>query len=468
MSGSAAQGTVAAGAARKVAVLGAGVAGLRAASRLSAIGHSVRVFDVRPRVGGRVSGRWKEGHWMDTAWPVLGGRDASLGRWAGELGLGDAIWPLRPVQTTLLQKGAASPVDGSSLSGAARIPGVGWRTRARLLRFGRLMARYAPLLNAQYPERAASLDFRCVRDHVSLYFGREALEYWLTPEIQSSYGDAVDELSRVALLQHCASMGLLDRRLGSAGIPRRPLFELVETAADALDVELSTAIERVDEEPSGGFRVEMTNAQGVRDALHFDSVVVALGADSAAEVCDSMLTPAERDFFAAMETRDVVTMAVALSGVETGLPEEIRLPRCEGSAIASMLVEPGQIEGRAPEGATQMTVLARDAFAARWAEMADDVVAKNLLSSLEIALPGVGDRLKSTLLSRARAPFFGVGSYRRLDTFRQVQTDRRGLGRRLYWAGDYLSGPSLESASLSGLRAADECAADLESILELD
>jgi predicted NAD/FAD-dependent oxidoreductase len=126
------------------------------------------------------------------------------------------------------------------------------------------------------------------------------------------------------------------------------------------------------------------------------------------------------------------------------------------------------MEGRAPEGATQMTVLARDAFAARWAEMADDVVAKNLLSSLEIALPGVGNRLKSTLLGRARAPFFGVGSYRRIETFQKVQADRRSLGRRLYWAGDYLTGPTLESASLSGLRAARECAKDLAETDSLD
>ena len=76
-----------------------------------------------------------------------------------------------------------------------------------------------------------------------------------------------------------------------------------------------------------------------------------------------------------------------------------------------MLIEPGQVESRVPEGESQIVVLARDAFAKRWAEMADDVVAKNMLSSLELAMPGIAGRLTTTLLGRVSAPFFAVGSY---------------------------------------------------------
>jgi predicted NAD/FAD-dependent oxidoreductase len=95
--------------------------------------------------------------------------------------------------------------------------------------------------------------------------------------------------------------------------------------------------------------------------------------------------------------------------------------------------------------------------------MADDVVSKNLMSSLELAMPGIGERIMTTRLGRATAPFFAVGSYRRLATFQKVQRDRRALGRRLYWAGDYLSGPSFEAASLSGLRAANALTTDSEA-----
>ena len=41
-----------------------------------------------------------------------------------------------------------------------------------------------------------------------------------------------------------------------------------------------------------------------------------------------------------------------------------------------------------------------------------------------------------------------------------MQADRRSLGRRLYFAGDWLAGPTAEDAAASGLRAADELLGD--------
>jgi protoporphyrinogen oxidase len=374
------------------------------------------------------------------------------------------MWPLRPVQTTLLRAGQTTPVDGLTLRGAARIPGPRFWERGRLLRWDRLMRRYAARLDPTHPERAEALDFRSVRDHVKLYFGHRPLEFWLTPELQGFWGDSVEELSRVALLLHCRAVGLGQARPGLPGLPRRPLVELVEAVSETLDLRVSTAVDRVDEEPAGGFRLETTNARGQREASRFDAVVVAVGPSQAERICHALLTPAERDFFAEVEERPSVSLAVAIEDVRGGLPQEIRIPRSEGSALSSLVIEPGQIEGRAPEGHSQIVALARDGFARRWAEMSDDVVAKNALRSLERTLPGISARVRSVRIGRSILPFFAVGSYRRLARFQKVQRDRRSLGRRLYWAGDYLSGPTFEAASLSGERVAKELAADLRSV----
>jgi len=456
--------TTPSGSTHEIAVLGAGLAGLRAAHELERRGHVVTVFEARVEPGGRVAGEWHEGHWMDAAWPVLCGRDRTLARWALECGLGDAMWPLRPVQTTLLCGSETTPVDGLTLRGAAKIPGPRFWERGRLLRWGRLADRYAPLLDPAHPERAAALDFRSLRDHVKLYFGARALEFWLAPELQSVWGDSVEELSRVALLLHSRAVGLGETRPGLPGLPRRPLVELVQSPSARLDLRCGTAVDRVDEEPAGGFRVETTNSRGEREARSFDAVVVAVGPRQAARIGSTLLTPAERDFFAAVEERPSVSLAVAVEGVQRGLPQEIRIPRREGSALSSILIEPGQIEGRVPEGQSQLVALARDGFARRWAEMADDVVAKNALSSLELTIPGIGSRVKSVRVGRSSVPFFAVGSYRRLASFQKVQRDRRALGRRLYWAGDYVSGPTFEAASLSGLRVARELVSDLKAV----
>jgi protoporphyrinogen oxidase len=446
---------------QRVAVLGAGLAGLRAATELTRSGLAVRVYEARSEVGGRARGEWCAGHWMDSAWPVLGGRDAALARWAREIEVGDLLSPLRPVQTALLRNGEKIPVESLSLRGAARIPGPPVWERAKLLRWGRLMGRYASQLDASFPERAADLDYRSLRDHVALYFGRGALEFWITPEIQGVYGDSVEGLSRVALLLHARSLGIGERRPGLPGLPRRPLLELAQTAAEPLDIRRGTGVQRVDELPSGGFSIETIDAEGARDPERFDAVVLALGPSEAARVTSSLLTPAERDFFGEVRERPVVNLSVALDGIHTGLPQEIRIPRREGSAISSIVIEPGQSGGRAPEGKSQLVVRARDAFATRWSDVAGDVVAKNLLSSLELAMSGIGERVLTTHLGRSMQASFEVGSYRQLANFQQVQLDRRALGRRLYWAGDYLAGPSFESATRSGLRAALALATDL-------
>jgi protoporphyrinogen oxidase len=87
-----------AGSPARVAVVGAGLAGLRAAWQLVRRGFDVAVYEAREEIGGRAGGQWQSGHWMDSAWPVLDAKNASLLRWAVELGLGDDMLPLRPVQ----------------------------------------------------------------------------------------------------------------------------------------------------------------------------------------------------------------------------------------------------------------------------------------------------------------------------------------------------------------------------------
>ena len=62
---------------------------------------------------------------------------------------------------------------------------------------------------------------------------------------------------------------------------------------------------------------------------------------------------------------------------------------------------------------------------------------------------------------REAVPRYPVGRYRDLARFRRVQLDRRAAGRRLYFAGDHLSDPTLEGAVRSGLRAAEDVCADL-------
>ena len=95
----------------------------------------------------------------------------------------------------------------------------------------------------------------------------------------------------------------------------------------------------------------------------------------------------------------------------------------------------------------------------------DDHIERSLLSSLGRIFPSLGRSLVATALHRdpVGVPRFEVGAYREMARFQRVQQDRRRLGRRLYFAGDYLAGPRFEDAVVSGARAATAIVSDLSA-----
>jgi protoporphyrinogen oxidase len=95
--------------------------------------------------------------------------------------------------------------------------------------------------------------------------------------------------------------------------------------------------------------------------------------------------------------------------------------------------------------------------------MSDDIAVKSLLADLKLLYPAFVGSVGGAWLHRSEAgiPAFDVGAYRGLERFRRVQEDRRSLGRRIYFAGDYLISPSVEGRVVSGFRAAADLIADV-------
>ena len=58
-------------------------------------------------------------------------------------------------------------------------------------------------------------------------------------------------------------------------------------------------------------------------------------------------------------------------------------------------------------------------------------------------------------------PCFDVGRFRAIGRFQALQRQARRDGRRLYFAGDYLVGPTMEGAFASAARAAEAVLSDL-------
>ncbi|HVH17690.1 MAG TPA: FAD-dependent oxidoreductase [Myxococcota bacterium] len=438
---------------RSAVVVGAGIAGLGAAWRLVRKGFAVRVVERADRVGGRVAAEIDEGTVLEAVPQVLCAQDRRLLAWIGAVGLRDELLPLRPLATAVSCAGAVRDVEVARFTDVRRIPGVRWWEALRLVRLPRLLARYRSALDPAAPERAGRFDDRSVADFCRLYFGDSVLEHWLAPRLLSdSLGD-VRETSRVLMLHE-----LLARGFARLGVPRAPLSEVALRVAAGLPVSLG--VEALELAKADGTRVRLETTAG---ALEADAMVIAVPAPEALRIAAPLLRTAERDALGGVTYAPGVTVAALMRRPLRPRPTLVRVPPSEGSPLACALIEPGLAAGRVAEGRSLLSLRAAPAFAAAHFDAPPEAIEKELLAAFERVWPGSqrGVERVRTLRVRYAAPRFEVGHYRVIERWERLQRDARAEGRRVYFAGDYLTHPSFEGALASAERATTAVFEDL-------
>jgi protoporphyrinogen oxidase len=389
-----------------------------------------------------------EGYPLEPVPALVGPADAQLLAWITELGLRDAMLPAKPVVTAFADRDGLQDVELRTLRDVARIPGVrrwdGWR----LVRLPRLLTRYGAAREFGAAAAANQYDDRSLADFARLYFGTSIFERWMAPvACATSLGDP-DQMSRVQFLQHFHAHGV-----GRPSLLQGSLGDLVDRAASALTVVTQCRVERLESAADGAFRAYTADGR----ALAGDAVVLAVPAPLAARIADSLLTTPERGFLDGVRYAPALAVAAALCRPVVARARFVALSE-QASSISSLLVEPGIRGGRVPAAGGLALLRATGAFAAAHPETPSETLEKELLGELDRLWPGFNRSVEFTRVFRHGhgAPRFDVGAYRALARFERVQADRRGTGRRLAFAGDYLVHPSLEGAVRSGERAASE------------
>jgi oxygen-dependent protoporphyrinogen oxidase len=438
----------------RVLVIGAGLAGLAAAWRLSRLGFEVRVLEKGVRAGGRVVTDSVEGFRFEPAGSLLSSADHELLAWTDELGLRDELLPLRPAVPAQVYRGRVHAIDPRGLFGVAAMPGVRRLQAARLVRLPRLLSRYAPQLEPEAPERAAPLDDRSLHDFGKLYFGASVAERWMAP-LAGPLGDSPDTSRAFFLRRYLAHA---EARLG---LPRAALAEIVDAAAARLPVLTGIEARRIETLSGGSLRVQ-ARERGRDQAFEADALVLAVPAPEAARL-GAPLASAEREGLTRVRYAPQLALVLGLRRALHPHPRQISIPPEEGGPLAAVLLEPGVAGGRVPAGRGLAHLRARPDFAQQAATLSDDVLVKELTEAFESVLDGARGAAAWSRLYRLplAMPRFDVGRYREIAAFEQVGEDRRRAGRRLYFAGDYLMDPTWNGAVLSGQRAARAVQADL-------
>jgi protoporphyrinogen/coproporphyrinogen III oxidase len=429
-----------------VLVVGAGFAGLAAARGLQQRGLRVTLLEREAEPGGRARSAPGDGLPFEVGAHVLGGA-ATLASLARAAGAAELLLPCRGVALARLAGGVRLPLAPFDGEAAPRL-----RDRLRLARLERVEARFRRLLARPSSEAAGRLDDRSVAELAALYLPPGALAGWVAP-LAAAWGlGAPEQASRVALMRLHGAGAL------RAALPGRGLGALAAALARGLEVRFDCEVTRL-EARAGGLRAELADGSG----LDGDAAILATPGRAALRLGEPLWTGPEREVLAGGRSAAAVVLRAALERPLLDEPTWVGVARHPLLPLASLLHQPGAAGGPVPEGAGALSVVAAPDWSAARLDASDDALEKDLRALLERAEPGAGRLLLGARVTRhdAAYPLFPVGRYRALARLRRVLRDRRSLGRRLYLAGDYLAGPTVEDAALSGLRAAGEAAEDL-------
>jgi len=442
---------------RRVVVIGAGAAGLAAARGLAGGGCAVTVLDAGARPGGRLASAEVDGVRFDPAGTLVATADRHVLALLAELGASDRLLALGAGGLAQTCRGRLAPIDASSRLGVARIPGVRPLDARRLVRLDRLLARYAPQLDADAPERGAGLDDRSLRDFAMLYFGRSVAERWIGPFATAGTGNRVEDASRLLFLLRASS-----HRAASLATLRGGVGRLLADAASGLDVRLGARATSLTALDDGGFEVAFETDAGAGQAPA-DAVVLANAAPDALALAGGVLTTAERDYLGGVAYAPGLALALGFERRPFEAPRRIQVPQADDWPLDTLTLLPAEAAEGVPATGAVAVATATVEWAARHAGAPDDVVAKDLAGVLSRLVPGTRHGAAFGQVTRFAAfmPRFDAGHFRRLAAFRRVLGDRRAEGRRLYFAGDHLAGPGLDAALGSGRRAAADLLADL-------
>jgi protoporphyrinogen/coproporphyrinogen III oxidase len=439
----------------RVAVVGAGPAGMAAAHRLARAGASVEVLEAAAEPGGRTRTDVLDGWRVDAAVQLVAASYTTFLRLLRDAGGGGL--PVRsPGRDALWRRGKAHEVvfgSPTSMLASGALPlTLKLKMGASYLPF---LRRHAGDLSLDALPRAAGggLDGESIAAWGERTLGRDFVDLLAAPMLATLYGAAPDEVSAGfyhALARQGMELEVLALEGGAQGF-----CAALARALAAAGGTLRTAT-RVDALRSHTGGVDLSGAGW---SAGYDAAVVAVPPAAARALVAGAL-PDAAAWLAGVRTRPAVSLALLLERPVGVRWFGLSFARGETRALGAACVGENKGAGLVPPGRGLLTAFAAPAACERLAELDADGIAAALLPELSRPFPGIERRIV-----RAEAYRWGEG-WTLFPPGHLAHLGRWGGGapeggEPVALAGDYLVAPTVEGAALSGVRAAERIAARL-------
>jgi oxygen-dependent protoporphyrinogen oxidase len=429
----------------RVAVVGAGPAGLAAAWSLVGAGRQVTLFEERASVGGRMRSDLLDGAIVDVAVQLLSSTYRRFLQLAQAAGMSDrlvatagrdALW--RGGRPHVIAYGSVS----SMITSSALPAGLKFRLGTRYLPF---LRREAHGLDANDPAHTGGtrLDDASVAEWGHEALGEDFVELMAYP-LLATYCGGTPEQTSAAMYHALARVGLDVRVLAVRGG--------MGTATAAI----AAAMQRRGAEIRTDARVLSVSKTGERievhapEALPFDAVVLAVPARVARE----LLKPnaAADDWLAQVRTHPAATAAFLVSSPRKQDWFALSVPRRTepGKRIVALCAAEAKHAQLVPESRGLLVVYPAPEYAARVSNLEPEQAVTELLPAMDAVMPGLSGSVLRARVYRFADGYtvFYPGYLRHLAAYRPDW-----LPRGIALAGDYLAAPTVEGAVLSGERA---------------
>lgn len=435
---------------RSVAVIGGGLCGLTAAYRLKQAGFATFVLDRNDYAGGRVRSNADDGFVRDEGANIFPSSFKDAMELATELGLASKMTPVRSLATVETGEGSHSFDMDRPLMSILRNPELGPIDVLSLLRIVPPLLKYWKVLRFDDLSGAVGADTESAKAFCQRRITTKAYDMLINPLLRTIFAVNGDQISAATMLWILKGFAQARMQAFEGGMQT-----LATAISQQLDVRTGHRVSRVDE-TDGGVRIS-ADVDGQARSIYADYCVIATDGEDLQALFGHGLTARQNQFLSGLVYMPLkmITFQTAQRPQTDALIVQV-LEKCDPE-VCIILINHNMHSDRAPDGKGTINFLGTLDWQLRMADKSTAESIDDARQRISRFLPVLKTSEEAAYLAWwPRGVITGpVGFVRQLAGFVEDMKD----DARVFYAGEYLSQSSVNTAVATGNRAAARLAA---------